>query len=73
MNTCTGESGGPVLDSLLPRHADVSVPRPERWGGYRVAPTRVEFWQGRTSRLHDRLVFSRPADTEPWRVERLQP
>lgn len=51
-----------------------SVPRPERWGGYRVSPWRIEFWQGRTSRLHDRLVFTRdrPARGE-WTLERLQP
>lgn len=48
------------------------VPRPVRWGGYRVAPTRVEFWQGRTSRLHDRLVFTR-TDAGDWRLQRLQP
>ena len=51
------------------------VRRPERWGGYRVRPWRVEFWQGRTSRLHDRLVFTREreADAAGWRLERLQP
>lgn len=51
------------------------VRRPERWGGYRVRPWRVEFWQGRTSRLHDRLVFTREreADASGWRLERLQP
>jgi len=48
------------------------VPRPERWGGFRIVPHRVEFWQGRTSRLHDRLLFHREGDTS-WRVERLQP
>jgi pyridoxamine 5'-phosphate oxidase len=47
------------------------VPRPERWGGFRITPHRVEFWQGRTSRLHDRLVF-RLTDGE-WLVERIQP
>jgi len=52
------------------------IRRPERWGGYRVRPWRVEFWQGRTSRLHDRLVFERDPAGGPsagWRVERLQP
>jgi len=48
------------------------VPRPERWGGFRIVPQRVEFWQGRTSRLHDRLVFHREG-VSGWRVERLQP
>lgn len=51
--------------------AEDTVPRPERWGGFRIAPTRVEFWQGRTSRLHDRLVFHRVGDG--WGLERLQP
>ena len=42
------------------RFAEVDeVPRPERWGGFRLVPQRIEFWQGRTSRRHDRLVFTR--------------
>lgn len=49
------------------------VPRPGRWGGYRLRPRRIEFWQGRTSRLHDRLVFTRAGDENDWTVERLQP
>ena len=55
------------------RFADApEVPRPERWGGFRIVPERVEFWQGRTSRLHDRLVFHRDGESN-WRVERVQP
>ncbi len=49
------------------------VPRPARWGGYRLRPRRVEFWQGRTSRLHDRLVFTRADGGSAWVIERLQP
>jgi pyridoxamine 5'-phosphate oxidase len=48
------------------------VPRPEDWGGYRLAPERVEFWQGRRDRLHDRLVYRR-TDDGGWVVERLGP
>jgi pyridoxamine 5'-phosphate oxidase len=48
-----------------------AVPRPPHWGAWLVEPSRIEFWQGRPSRLHDRLVFSREQDG--WRVERLQP
>ena len=47
------------------------VPRPPQWGAWLVEPTRIEFWQGRPSRLHDRLVFGRREDG--WRIERLQP
>ncbi|MFE6646142.1 pyridoxamine 5'-phosphate oxidase [Nocardioides sp. NPDC057772] len=47
------------------------VPVPEEWGGYRVEPETVEFWQGRPGRMHDRLVYRREADT--WRTERLAP
>jgi pyridoxamine 5'-phosphate oxidase len=47
------------------------VPAPPHWGGYRLAPTSVEFWQGRVSRLHDRLRFRLAGDT--WVVERLNP
>ena len=49
-----------------------TLPRPEHWGGYRVRPQAIEFWQGRVSRLHDRIRYSR---TEPgnWTIERLAP
>ncbi len=54
------------------RFEGVEVPRPEYWGGYRMVPTSVEFWQGRGRRLHDRLRFQ-PADTGGWEVVRLWP
>ena len=47
------------------------VPVPEEWGGYRVRPEVVEFWQGRPGRMHDRLVYRRDGDA--WRTERLAP
>ncbi len=49
------------------------LPRPPHWGGYILRPTRIEFWQGRPSRLHDRLVYERPAGTAGWKISRLAP
>ncbi|WP_266365851.1 pyridoxamine 5'-phosphate oxidase [Tellurirhabdus rosea] len=49
-----------------------TVPRPPHWGGYLVNPDYVEFWQGRPSRLHDRIVY-RLAGGDDWRIERLSP
>jgi pyridoxamine 5'-phosphate oxidase len=49
-----------------------AVPRPEYWGGYRLLPDTLEFWQGRENRLHDRLCY-RKADQQAWRIERLAP
>lgn len=47
------------------------VPRPEFWGGFRIVPARFEFWQGRPSRLHDRLIYKKEANG--WATERLGP
>ena len=48
------------------------VPRPEHWGGFAVTPSRIEFWQGRDSRLHDRFLYELQADGS-WSLERLAP
>jgi pyridoxamine 5'-phosphate oxidase len=50
---------------------DDAIPRPESWGGFVIEPERMEFWAGRTSRLHDRISFQK--DSEGWSVTRLQP
>jgi len=49
-----------------------NVPRPPHWGGYRVKPRVIEFWQGRENRLHDRLVYTQQNEGN-WRIERLAP
>jgi pyridoxamine 5'-phosphate oxidase len=54
------------------RHTDSAVPLPASWGGYRVKPDAIEFWQGRPSRLHDRLLYTRQADGS-WTRSRLAP
>lgn len=48
------------------------IDRPPHWGGYRVKPTRIEFWQGRSNRLHDRLLYTLQDDGR-WKIERLAP
>ena len=53
------------------RFGDGPIPRPEHWGGYRIRPTMIEFWQGRPDRLHDRLRYSWSNDR--WILERLAP
>ncbi len=59
------------LKALEEKYAGAEVPLPLHWGGWRLAPETVEFWQGRRSRLHDRLRFRREKDG--WSVERLAP
>ena len=48
------------------------IPKPAHWGGYRLVPTKIEFWKGRESRMHDRIVYELDSDNK-WIVKRLQP
>ena len=59
------------LAEVEKRFGEGEIPTPENWGGFTVRPETVEFWQGRRSRLHDRLRYSRAGDA--WHVERLSP
>ena len=55
------------------RFGDGEIERPPHWGGYRVVPLRIEFWQGQVARLHDRFRYSRESESGPWSVTRLAP
>ena len=55
------------------RFEGLAIPRPPFWGGFRVVALRVEFWQGRPGRLHDRLRYRRSSEADPWLRERLAP
>ena len=60
------------LQELTRQYQDQEIPKPAHWGGYRVIPTAIEFWQGRPSRLHDRLRYRQKPDNQ-WQIERLSP
>ena len=58
---------------LHEEYPDGNVPRPAVWGGYRIVPHRLEFWQGRADRLHDRFIFEREGADASWSIFRIQP
>lgn len=77
---CASRQGHVIADRSLLENAfahiatqfiNQPIPRPANWGGYRLAPTRFEFWQGRPNRLHDRLVYR--LESGNWQRERLSP
>jgi pyridoxamine 5'-phosphate oxidase len=59
-----------ALEAMRSRHGE-QPPRPPHWGGYRLVPEAIEFWQGRADRMHDRLLYRRGAGS--WSIERLAP
>jgi len=59
------------LEQMKTKFLKGEIPLPDFWGGYRVRPTSIEFWQGQTSRLHDRFLYTRTDDD--WLIERLAP
>jgi pyridoxamine 5'-phosphate oxidase len=61
------------MQEVEARFTDSEPPLPPHWGGYRVVPDTIEFWQGRESRLHDRIRYVRGGGGRGWRVERLSP
>ena len=61
------------VSEIRQRFADGEIPLPDFWGGYRVVPLSIEFWQGRENRLHDRFRYRRETPDAPWQIERLAP
>jgi pyridoxamine 5'-phosphate oxidase len=59
------------IQQLEAEYIDRVIPKPAHWGGFRVVPTEIEFWQGRPSRLHDRLRYQ--LVDEVWKIDRLAP
>ena len=61
-----------AFSTLAQTYEGKEIPRPLHWGGYRIKPDLIEFWQGRRSRLHDRMVYAKNVGGE-WEIERLAP
>jgi len=59
------------IEKMKAKFKKGDIPLPDFWGGYRVVPSKIEFWQGRESRLHDRILYTKEADT--WTISRLAP
>jgi pyridoxamine 5'-phosphate oxidase len=59
------------LEKVTAQFQEQEIPRPPHWGGYRVQPTSIEFWQGRSSRLHDRILYEQV--DQQWQISRLAP
>ena len=60
-----------AFESISKKYPSNEVPRPDFWGGYILMPESIEFWQGRPSRLHDRILFTKIENN--WNIERLAP
>jgi pyridoxamine 5'-phosphate oxidase len=61
------------FNSMKEKLHNKEIPLPDFWGGYRVIPHEIEFWQGRENRLHDRFVYHLQADKQTWSIDRLAP
>lgn len=59
------------MEELTAQYTQDAIPRPPHWGGFRVQPDRIEFWQGRSNRLHDRILYEK--NETSWRISRLAP
>jgi len=61
------------LQKIKQKFTDGEIPLPDFWGGYRIVPQTIEFWQGGKNRLHDRFEYTRKSPDDDWKIERLQP
>ena len=59
------------MDEMSEELEGEDIPRPEHWGGYVLKPTKIEFWQDRASRLHDRIIYTK--EGAEWKLGRLSP